>query len=87
MLAIDHEGYEVAHWLASQGVAGFVLKYRLANEEGSSYKVDVHALADAHRALRLVRSRAKEWGVDPGSRGPDGFLGRWRAGDPGRDKI
>ncbi len=34
VLAIDHEGYEVAHWLASQGVAGFVLKYRLANEEG-----------------------------------------------------
>ena len=49
-------------------MAGFVLKYRLANEEGSSYKVDVHALADAQRAIRLVRARAKEWGVDPGSR-------------------
>ena len=64
-LAIDHEGYDVARWLASQGVAGFVLKYRLANEEGSSYKVDVHALSDARRAVRLVRARAKEWLVDP----------------------
>ena len=73
LLAIDHEGYEVGHWLASQGVAGFVLKYRLANEEGSSYKVDVHALADAQRAIRLVRARAKEWGVDPGRVGVMGF--------------
>ena len=73
VLAIDHEGYEVGQWLASQGVAGFVLKYRLANEEGSSYKVDVHALADAQRALRLVRSRAKEWGVDPARVGLMGF--------------
>src|SRR5437762_7630680 len=58
LLAIDHEGYEVARWLAAQGIAGFVLKYRLANEPGSKYKVDVDALADARRAVRLVRSRA-----------------------------
>ena len=50
-----------------------MLKYRLANEEGSSYKVDVHALADARRAVRLVRSRAKEWGVDPARVGLMGF--------------
>ena len=73
VLAIDHEGYEVAQWLATQGVAGFVLKYRLANEEGSSYKVDVHALADARRAIRLVRDRAKDWGVDPARVGLMGF--------------
>jgi putative heme-binding domain-containing protein len=73
VLAIDHEGYEVAQWLANQGVAGFVLKYRLANEEGSTYKVDVHALADARRAVRLVRERAKEWGVDPARVGLMGF--------------
>ena len=72
-LAIDHEGYDVARWLAGQGVAGLVLKYRLANEEGSSYKVDVHALADARRAVRLVRSRAGEWGVDPARVGVMGF--------------
>ena len=73
VLAIDHEGYEVAQWLANKGVAGFVLKYRLANEEGSTYKVDVHALADARRAVRLVRERAKEWGVDPERVGLMGF--------------
>ncbi len=72
-LAIDHEGYEVGRWLASQGVAGFVLKYRLANEAGSSYKVNVHALADARRAIRLVRGQAKEWGVDPARVGLMGF--------------
>ena len=86
-LAIDHEGYDVARWLASQGVAGFVLKYRLANEEGSSYKVDVHALADARRAVRLVRSAGQGMGHRPGARGCDGVFGRGRAGDPGGDEI
>ncbi len=72
-LSIDHEGYDVARWLASQGVAGFVLKYRLANEEGSAYKVDVHALADARHAVQMVRGRAAEWGVDPSRIGIMGF--------------
>jgi endo-1,4-beta-xylanase len=72
-LSIDHEGYDVARWLTDQGVAGFVLKYRLANEAGSNYKVDVQALADARRAVRLVRSRAAEWGVDPTRVGLIGF--------------
>jgi len=39
-LSIDHEGYDVARWLNEQGIAAFVLKYRLANEPGSTYKVD-----------------------------------------------
>jgi len=64
-LAIDIEGYNVARYLNSIGVAGFVLKYRLAREPGSKYKVDVDALADARRAIRLVRSRAEEWHVNP----------------------
>src|SRR5664280_1042269 len=64
-LWMDHEGYNVARWLAEHGIAGFVLKYRLAREEGSTYKVAVHALVDVQRAVRLVRSRAAEWGVDP----------------------
>src|SRR5215475_14489658 len=64
-LAIDIEGYNVAKYLNSIGVAGFVLKYRLAREPGSKYKVDVEALADALRAVRLVRQRAEEWHVDP----------------------
>ena len=86
-LAIDHEGYDVAHWLANQGVAGFVLKYRLANEGGSPYKVDVHALADARRAVRLVRGRAKEWRIDPVARGCDGVFRGGRAGHPGGDEV
>jgi endo-1,4-beta-xylanase len=73
VLAIDHEGYEVARWLNSIGVAGFVLKYRLARTEGAGYKVDVHALQDAQRAIRLVRSRAGEWGIDPKRVGLMGF--------------
>lgn len=73
ILAIDHEGYEVAQWLNSIGVAGIVLKYRLANTPDAGYKVDVHALADARRAVRLVRSHAEEWGIDPGRVGLMGF--------------
>ena len=87
VLAIDHEGYEVASWLASKGVAGFVLKYRLAREQGSTYTVEGHALADARRAVRTVRGHAGEWGVDPDARRLDGLFGRWRAGHPGRHKI
>src|SRR5262249_17539223 len=64
-LAIDNEGHAVAQWLADRGVAAFVLKYRLAREPGSSYKVDVHSLQDCQRAIRLVRSRANEWKLDP----------------------
>ncbi len=79
ILAIDHEGYEVAQWLNSIGVAGIVLKYRLANTPDAGYKVDVHALADARRAVRLVRSHAEEWGIDPEPGRPDGLLGRRRA--------
>ncbi len=73
ILAIDHEGYEVARWLNSIGVAGIVLKYRLARTEGAGYKVDVHALADARRAIRLVRSHADDWGIDPKRVGLMGF--------------
>lgn len=73
LLAIDHEGYDVARRLNEMGVAAFVLKYRLAQTQGAGYKVDVHALADARRAIRLVRSRAEEWGIDPKRVGLMGF--------------
>jgi len=64
-LVMDLEGRFVAEKLNSMGVAGFVLKNRLANAEGSTYKVEVESLADTQRAIRLVRSRAQEFGVDP----------------------
>ena len=56
-----HEGAPFAQWLASQGIAAFVLKYRL-NPDG--YKVPTIYL-DAARAIRTVRSRAGEWQLDP----------------------
>jgi len=72
-LAMDVEGYEVVDWLNSKGIAGFILKYRLAREPNSHYTVQGNALPDALRAIRLVRSRAKEWGVDPARVGFMGF--------------
>jgi endo-1,4-beta-xylanase len=77
--AIQHEGYNVAQWLADHGVAAFILKYRLAKDEANPagspqpYTVDRDALADAQRAFRLVRSRAQEWGVRPDAIGIIGF--------------
>jgi len=72
-LSIDTEGTNVAEWLNSVGIAAFVLKYRLAHEEGSPYKVEVDAYADAQRSIRMIRARAAEWGVDPARVGIMGF--------------
>ena len=72
-LWMDHEGYTVAERLAERGVAAFVLKYRLAREPGSTYRVDHESLQDVRRAIRLVRARAKEWNVDPARVGVMGF--------------
>jgi endo-1,4-beta-xylanase len=72
-LWMDHEGYTAARKLSENGTAAFVLKYRLARETNSTYTIDVHALADTQRAIRLIRSRAKEWGVDPTRVGALGF--------------
>ena len=78
-LAIQHEGYNVAEWLADHGIAAFVLKYRLGKDDANPagapppYTWDGHGLADTQRAIRLVRSRATEWGVRPGAVGVIGF--------------
>src|SRR6185503_10551191 len=45
-LWIDHEGHNLARWLSARGIAAFVVKYRLAREANSTYKVDEHALSD-----------------------------------------
>ncbi|MEO5917562.1 MAG: alpha/beta hydrolase [Luteolibacter sp.] len=73
LLCVTHEGSNVAEWLADHGIAAFVLKYRLASEPGSTYTVDDHAVADMHRAIRLVRSRATEWNINPAALGVMGF--------------
>jgi acetyl esterase/lipase len=72
-LVVDGEGFEPARYFNSIGVAAFVLKYRLGRERASPYKPDVHAREDGLRAMRLVRSRAMEWGVDPKRVGIMGF--------------
>jgi endo-1,4-beta-xylanase len=70
---ITHEGYRVADWLNQHGIAAFVLKYRLQNDPGSGYTTEGHSLPDIQRAIRLVRSRAAEWSVDPNRVGVMGF--------------
>jgi acetyl esterase/lipase len=73
VLAITHEGYNVAEWLRDRGVAAFVLKHRLAREAESTYKIEVESYADTKRALQLIRSHATEWGIDPARVGALGF--------------
>src|SRR6185436_6373465 len=95
LLAMDHEGWAVARWLQSQGVAAFVLKYRVlptgpkaagldkANAELSALTPEARlqrlgqgariAVQDAQQAMRVVRDRAPEWGVDPKRIGFMGF--------------
>ena len=67
-LAIDKEGRQVASWFNAMGVTAFVLKYRL----GPRYHHPVE-LGDAQRAIRLVRSRAAEFGIAPDRLGMMGF--------------
>ena len=54
-------------------MAAFVLKYRLAREKNSSYTIQEHAMADTRRALRTIRFKAKEWGIQPDKIGILGF--------------
>jgi acetyl esterase/lipase len=57
--AMDHEGYDMAEWLKSKGVAGIVLKYRLP------YGHHEIPSCDAWQAIRIVRSNAAVWKIDP----------------------
>jgi acetyl esterase/lipase len=70
-LATDHEGRQVAQWLNSFGVAGIMLTYR-HHGSGAGYGYPAPQ-QDAQRAIRTVRSRAKDWGVDPNRIGILGF--------------
>ncbi len=70
-LAMDHEGHQIAQWLNSFGVAGFILQYRHSNS-GAGYGHPA-PLQDAQRAVRTVRARANEWNVDPDRIGILGF--------------
>jgi len=67
------EGYDLREWLHGLGVAVFILKYRLAQTPNYKYTVEGEALQDTQRAIRIVRHRAKEWGVNPARVGILGF--------------
>lgn len=73
MLCVGHEGESVANALTQRGFTAFVLKYRLAREEGSTYTIQDHALADTARAIRTIRAHADEWNIDPNKVGAMGF--------------
>jgi acetyl esterase/lipase len=68
-LAMDHEGKQIAEWFNSMGVTAFVLQYR---HNGSGHRHPV-PMMDGQRAIRTVRARATEWGIDPGKIGVIGF--------------
>jgi len=67
-LALDHEGKQIAAWLNENGVHAFILTYRIAPRYHHPAP-----LLDAQRAIRLVRSRAKEWRVQQDRIGIIGF--------------
>ncbi|GGE19965.1 alpha/beta hydrolase [Polymorphobacter glacialis] len=70
-VVVDREGYELGRWLAARGVTAFILFYRLPGD-GWAAGPDV-ALSDAQRAIRLIRHRAADYGVDPQRVGALGF--------------
>ncbi|RDC62128.1 alpha/beta hydrolase [Adhaeribacter pallidiroseus] len=72
-LVFNAEGVEPAAFLNNLGIAAIVLKYRLGREENSPYNVEKHPRQDAERAIRLVRSKASVWGIDPMRIGVLGF--------------
>jgi len=74
ILAWDLEGEEVAAWLNSIGVTGVVLKYRVPRRaDEPKDRPPVTALQDAQRAMSLLRSKAKDMGIDPKRIGMLGF--------------
>jgi len=83
-LAIEYEGTDLARWLNDQGIAAFVLKYRVMRTgEGAPQDpagmperrraAISWAVADGGQAIRLVRSRAAEFHINPGRIGIIGF--------------
>jgi len=71
LLAYDLEGTEIAEWLNSLGITGIVLKYRVPSRT-PEFKCQA-ALQDSQRAISLVRTRAKELGIETSKIGIMGF--------------
>ncbi|MBW4889537.1 alpha/beta hydrolase [Mucilaginibacter sp. HMF5004] len=72
LTSYTHEGIKIAAAFNKMGVAAFILKYRIPSD---AYMVDknIGPLQDAQTAIKIVRTRAKEWGVDTGKVGIIGF--------------
>jgi len=71
-MAVKHEGSQVAKWLNGLGITAFVLKYRLPDDAIMENK-SIGPMQDGQRAMRIVRSHAKEWGINPNKIGIMGF--------------
>jgi acetyl esterase/lipase len=71
-LSMTHEGYQVAEQLNKYGITAFVLKYRLPNDSCMQQR-ETGALQDLQQALILIKTRAKEWGIDSSKVGVLGF--------------
>jgi len=71
--AVGHEGKEIADWLTQRGVAAFILKYRTVNESKIKPPLEPGPMLDVQRAIRMVRSRSKEYQIDPQRIGVWGF--------------
>ena len=71
ILAWNKEGTEIAEWLNSIGVEAVVLKYRVPRRDGK--KPHPLPLQDLQRSIRIVRSKATEWKIDPKRIGVMGF--------------
>lgn len=72
ILAYDWEGTDIAKFLNGKGIAGIVVKYRLPSSKSQTDKHNV-PLIDAQRAIRLVRSKADDFNIDPTKLGIIGF--------------
>lgn len=71
-LALDHEGKQVAKWYNDLGITAIVLRYRYGTWDHKKYQHPVPFL-DVSRAMRLVRSKSKEWKINPEKIGIMGF--------------
>lgn len=72
VLAVDHEGYDVAKAFNEMGITAFVLKYRLPDSACMTHRENV-PLTDAQQAFKIVRENAGKWKIDTGKVGIMGF--------------
>jgi acetyl esterase/lipase len=69
----DHEGKQIAEWLTDRGITAFILKYRTVGESKIDPPLEPGPMFDVQRAIRTVRAKAKEYGIDSKRVGVWGF--------------